>query len=261
MTANTIPASILFTWLFNRTGGNLWIALMLTMVASLILGMGLTTTAVYITLAALVAHHLLTLGVGFGMHVGTAERIFVFVLLYGVGVDYSLLYLSRFREFLQAGGDPLAAAAEALRATAPAIGASAGTDIAGLAMLSAAQFKIFQTTGKAVPVALLVALAAALTLVPATAAIAHRRLFWPGRKMGLIGEGRLWPRLAGVVTRRPGLVLAAAGAVLIVPAVRAVRMEFVYDTLTALTEQYDSVRGAGMVRRHWPPGRRADDCL
>lgn len=43
--------------------GSLWIALILTMVASLILGMGLTTTAVYITLAALVIPALIQMGV------------------------------------------------------------------------------------------------------------------------------------------------------------------------------------------------------
>jgi TRAP transporter 4TM/12TM fusion protein len=44
-------------------GGDLWIALILTMFASLILGMGLTTTAVYITLAALVIPALTKMGV------------------------------------------------------------------------------------------------------------------------------------------------------------------------------------------------------
>ncbi len=44
-------------------GGSLWIALILTMIASLILGMGLTTTAVYITLAALVIPALVQMGV------------------------------------------------------------------------------------------------------------------------------------------------------------------------------------------------------
>jgi TRAP transporter 4TM/12TM fusion protein len=43
--------------------GSLWIALILTMIASLILGMGLTTTAVYITLAALVIPALIQMGV------------------------------------------------------------------------------------------------------------------------------------------------------------------------------------------------------
>ena len=47
----------------SLAGGNLWIALVLTMIASLILGMGLTTTAVYITLAALVIPALVKMGV------------------------------------------------------------------------------------------------------------------------------------------------------------------------------------------------------
>ena len=45
------------------SGGSLWVALVLTMIASLILGMGLTTTAVYITLAALVIPALVKMGV------------------------------------------------------------------------------------------------------------------------------------------------------------------------------------------------------
>jgi TRAP-type uncharacterized transport system fused permease subunit len=47
----------------NTAGGVLPIALVLTMFASLILGMGLTTTAVYITLAALVIPALTKMGV------------------------------------------------------------------------------------------------------------------------------------------------------------------------------------------------------
>jgi len=49
--------------IISLAGGNLWIALILTMFASLILGMGLTTTAVYITLAALVIPALVKMGV------------------------------------------------------------------------------------------------------------------------------------------------------------------------------------------------------
>jgi TRAP transporter 4TM/12TM fusion protein len=45
------------------SGGYLWATLILTMFASLILGMGLTTTAVYITLAALVIPALIKMGV------------------------------------------------------------------------------------------------------------------------------------------------------------------------------------------------------
>ena len=51
------------TIIVSLAGGELWIALILTMFASLILGMGLTTTAVYITLAALVIPALTQMGV------------------------------------------------------------------------------------------------------------------------------------------------------------------------------------------------------
>ncbi len=207
-----------------------------------------------ISVAAVVAHFLLQLVGHWGLHVGTAERIFVFVLLYGVGVDYSLLYLSRFRECL-ASAAPARAAAEALSATAPAILASSGTDVVGLAMLSAARFKAFQTTGKVVPIALLVALAAALTLVPAIAAIAHRRLFWPGRRFGPLGSQRLWPAIAKGVTARPGIVLAVALIVLAIPAAHGLRLEYVYDALTGLKAEYGAARGRAMVGRHWAPGQ------
>jgi TRAP transporter 4TM/12TM fusion protein len=45
------------------SAGRLWLALFLTMIASLVLGMGLTTTAVYITVAALVIPALVKMGV------------------------------------------------------------------------------------------------------------------------------------------------------------------------------------------------------
>lgn len=212
------------------------------------------TVLATIALAATVAHFGLHIASHLGLHVGTAEKIFVFVLVFGVGVDYSLLYLSRFRESLEVSPGARAAAV-ALSATAATILASAGTDIAGLAMLSTARFKVFQTAGMAVPIGLAVALAAALTLVPAVVAIARRRLFWPSRRTGSIGSRRIWPAVAGVVAARPGVVLIVTLVALAVPASRAFRLDFVYDALTGLGSEYGSVRGREMTRRHWPVGQ------
>jgi TRAP transporter 4TM/12TM fusion protein len=49
--------------IIDIAAGRLWVALVLTMIAALILGMGLTTTAVYITVAALVVPSLVKMGV------------------------------------------------------------------------------------------------------------------------------------------------------------------------------------------------------
>ncbi len=213
-----------------------------------------------ITVAAIIVIHLFIFAASWGMHVGTAEKIFVFVLLYGAGVDYSLLYISRYREMYDDGvAHP---AGEALNASAAAIGASSGTDAAGLLMLCFAKFGIFRTTGPAVAVALVVALAASMTLVPALVAAIGQRMFWPAKHMGQIGRRRLWPAFAKIITARPALLLIIAIAALAAPAVQGTRLTWVYDTLAAIkSDEYDSARGAEMARRHWSVGEIAPATL
>jgi RND superfamily putative drug exporter len=209
---------------------------------------------VTISMAAFVASYCLLFATSLGLHVGTAEKIFVFVLLYGAGVDYSLLYLSRFREECRLA-EPRVAATAALQATLPTILASAGTVIAGLVMLTAARFEVFKTTGKSVSFALGIAVLAVLTLAPAAAAILHRRLFWPSRRTETLGQRRLWPKVAGLVTRRPGLVLIVTLAALALPAWQATRMQFSYDSISGLAPHYDAVQGVETIKRHWTIGQ------
>ena len=221
-----------------------------------------------ISLAAFVAMRILGAAQHFGMQVGTAERIFVIVLLYGAGTDYSLFFISRFREFTEEGLAPTDAAARALGATSPAILASAGTDTAGLMMLCFAEYGIFRTTGPAVGVALVVALLGSVTLVPSLVAIAGRRLFWPtklipgsARKWGL-GRRKLWANVARAVTARPATVLVVVLILLSIPAWRGLRLKWVYDTLTELAPRRDAAIGnaaAGIeaVKRYWPVGQIA----
>jgi len=207
-----------------------------------------------ISLAVLVALKILDLTSRFGLQSGTAEKIFVVVLVYGAGVDYSLLLMSRCREFLDARTPPLLAAEAGLGGTFGAILAAAGTNICGLLMLTFAEYGIFHTTGPAVAIALVVAAGASVTLVPALVGIAGRWLFWPGLHGRRAGRGWPWPALARLVTRRPGVVLAASLALLAFPAVQGTRLNWVYDTLASLSEDYAAARGASMAKRHWPIG-------
>jgi len=210
-----------------------------------------------ISLAAVVALKVLDLGGHFGLHVGTAERIFVVVLLFGAGTDYALLLMSRCHEFLDASFSPRASAAAGLQGTLGAILASAGTDMAGLLMLVFAQYGIFRTTGPAVAVALLVAMLASITLVPSAMAIAGGVLFWPGKRMGSFGQKRLWPAVGRLVTRRPLWVLAATLVLLAGPALQGLHIRWVYDTLAYLSDDYQAARGLNMAMRHWPVGEVA----
>jgi RND superfamily putative drug exporter len=215
-----------------------------------------------ISAAAFVAMRVLGIAQHFGMHVGTGERIFCFVLIYGAGMDYSLLFISRCRELLDAGAAAPEAVAGGLGATFPAILASAGTDAVGLLMLCAAQYAVFRTAGPAMAMALVVALLAAVTLVPAMVALSGRAMFWPGKRMGQIGVRRLWPRVARLVTARPGVALGVTLLLLAVPAARALRLTWVYDALAEVRPGApdgvgNAAAGIDAAKRHWPAGQIA----
>ena len=217
---------------------------------------------VAISAAAFVAMKILAVGQHFGMHIGTGEKVFVCVLIYGAGMDYSMLFISRLGESLDAGMSKGPAAGESLGATLAAILASAGTDTLGLLMLSFAEYRAFRTSGAAIAAALIVALTASITLVPALSGILGRWLFWPGRRAGRARKPRLWPAIARGVTRRPGWVLAAVIVLLAVPAVRGVRLTWVYDALAELRPESpggvgNAAVGMGTATRHWPVGQIA----
>ncbi len=215
-----------------------------------------------ISAAAAVAMKVLAVGQHFGIHIGTAEKVFVFVLIYGAGMDYSMLFISRFREMLDAGCAKAQAAGKALGATMAAVLASAATDTLGLLMLSFAEYRIFRTAGAAIAAALIVALIASITLVPAMAGILGRWLFWPGIHVGRAGEAKLWHTIARGATRRPVWVLAAVIVMLAVPAVRGAKLTWVYDALAELEPAAPAGVGNATVgieaaKRHWPVGQIA----
>jgi RND superfamily putative drug exporter len=217
-----------------------------------------------VSLAAAVVLKLLDVFSFWGLHAGTAERTFVFVLLYGAGTDYSLLLVSRYREFIQSGWAHRPALTAAWSSTSRAILASGATNTIGLLALCVARFRIFQTTGPAIAMAMAVMVLAALTLVPAMLAIAGPVIFWPRRvrartaasqPLALRRErSRLWRGVSVLVTTRPLAVLILAGALLAAPAVAGARVDWVYDQLTTLAPTYGAIRGKDMALRHWGVG-------
>ncbi len=219
-----------------------------------------------ISIAAVVVSQLLELVEHFGLQAGTAEKIFVFVLMYGAGIDYSLLLISRFREEMGRGRKARPAASRALGATLAPITASALTDALGLLMLVFAQFLIFRTTGPVVAMALVVAMLAALTLVPALLGVFGRRITWPGEAKARQGHRKLWSRLAETVIHRPGRVLVLTLLVLLLPVYRGLNVHWVFDSLAGFKPSYthnvgNASAGILMAQRHWPVGEVAPTAL
>jgi RND superfamily putative drug exporter len=211
--------------------------------------------------AAAVAFKGLALAERLGLHGGTAEQIFTFVLLFGAGVDYSMLLLSRYRELLADRQPWRAALARGLDGSVGAIGSSATMTICGLATLCLARFSVFRLSGPAVVAALVVAAVAAATLVPALLAVAGPRAFsptgWRPKQVHPSSQGMLWPWLAGVVVGRPWPVLGVTLLALVVPAWVGGRVTWDYNSLASLRATYPAPRGAAVAAAHWGPGETA----
>src|SRR4030042_4880868 len=116
-----------------------------------------------------------------GVAIWTQLDVFLIVLVFGIGTDYCLFLVSRFREELGRS----ASRAEAMKLTISRIGAVIGASalavIVGLAGMAVARYQMIQPTGPVVGVSIFIPLLAALTLAPSLASVLGKKLFWPRR--------------------------------------------------------------------------------
>ncbi|MFI6053680.1 MMPL family transporter [Streptomyces violascens] len=151
-----------------------------------------------------------------GLKLDASTPSLINVVLLGIGIDYLLFLLFRFREQLRSQPQQLAreAAAQVCARVGTAITSAALTIVAAFATLGVATFGQFRSLGPAIAVAVLVMLFGSLTLMPALLAAAGRKMFWPSRALRREPrEGRA-ARLGTLVTRRPLLMLTASVALL-----------------------------------------------
>ncbi|MFJ8540429.1 MMPL family transporter [Streptomyces sp. NPDC093586] len=153
----------------------------------------------------------------FGTSVSGQSSGIMTILVFGVGTDYALLLVSRYREELRRVERPYDAMAAALRGCGPAVLASSGTVAAGLLCLLAADLNSSRGMGPLGTVGVLCALAAMLTLLPAILVLLGRRVFWPlVPRHGSTPKARrtLFAAMGGSAERRPRAVLVG-GALLL----------------------------------------------
>jgi RND superfamily putative drug exporter len=148
----------------------------------------------------------------------------------GLAIDYALFVVSRFREELAAGRTPADAVQRTMTTAGRTVAVSGLTVALALASLLLFPQVFLRSMGFGGMAAVLVAMLASLTVLPALLAVlGHRinavrvRLPWT-RRRGAAGTG--WARLATAVMRRPTLVAVGVVAVLALLALPFARAEF-----------------------------------
>lgn len=139
------------------------------------------------------------------------------VLVFGAGTNYALLLIARYKEELLTIEDRHEAMAKAVKGAGPAILASGGTVALALLTLSFAELGGNRALGLVCASGIVVAMIAALGVLPAAIVVFGRGLFWPFvPRFGGVNKSETgwWAKLGKGVSRRPITVAILGIAVL-----------------------------------------------
>ncbi|MFD8482521.1 MMPL family transporter [Kitasatospora sp. NPDC059673] len=152
------------------------------------------------------------------------------VVILGVGTDYFLFLMFRYRERLRAGDDRKAAVANGVGRVGEAIASAAGAVTVAFAVLLLSELGMFTALGPALAISVIVTALASLTLTPALLAVtSSKAVFWPGRKWMQEPEGARFHKLGKAVSRRPGLVALISGGLLVVLSLAGLGYQGTFD--------------------------------
>ena len=179
------------------------------------------------------------------------------VLVFGAGTNYALLLIARYREELLLHEDRHVAMAQALRGAGPAIIASGSTVTLALLTLTFAELGGNRSLGLVCATGIVIAMVAALFVLPAALVVFGRGLFWPFiPKFGGVNksENGIWGKLGRGVSKRPALVSIAGIAVLGALAVGASGVQVGLSSTEQFRVKPEAVFGQEVLAEAFPAG-------
>jgi putative drug exporter of the RND superfamily len=187
-----------------------------------------------------------------GFQLGQTTTSLLPVVLFGVGTDYAVFLLYRYRDRLRAGDDHRTAMATAVGKVGRAIVASALAVAVSFSAMLASGLSGFRVLGPSLAVAVLAMLATSVTLLPAVLALGSRRRARSARWTRLSEHARAG-RVAAVMARRPLPVALGAVAVLSALALAALGYHASYDQ-QPYPSGSQSAAGYQQLQRGYPAG-------
>ncbi|MET9856931.1 MMPL family transporter [Streptomyces sp. NPDC006450] len=199
-----------------------------------------------------------------GLVVNGQSAYVLMVLSVGVGTDYALLLIARYREELHRHEDRHTAMSLAVHGSLPALAASAATVAIATLCLVFGSMNSTKGLGPVVAIGVVLVFFAMTSLLPALLVILGRWVFWPVKPRVTAGydpssaQGHsTWAKIAGAVGRRPRAVWVGTALVLGVMALGIAGVQTGQTQAEQFTGKVDSVTGQQVLAKHFPAGSSA----
>lgn len=179
-------------------------------------------------------------------------QIFMVAILFGIGTDYCILLISRYKEELAHHGDRTEAIISTYRTAGKTVFFSGLAVLVGFASIGLSTFGLYRSA-VAVAVGIAVLLLALYTLVPFFLSVLGNALFWPVKGSLQHKPNKLWGAAGSFSLRKPLWSLLIL-AVIIVPFLAAYKGAISYNSLDEIGEKYHSVKGFNLIADNFGPG-------
>nr|WP_251030272.1 MMPL family transporter [Bacillus sp. ISL-35] len=179
-------------------------------------------------------------------------QIFLVAVLFGIGTDYCILLLSRFKEELTHHESVPAAIVATYKNAGRTVFFSGIAVMIGFAAIGFSQFILYQSAA-AVAIGVAMLLLGLFTIVPFFMALLGQKIFWPSKQSAEHGESKLWGSVGRFSLARPFLSLLIVAAVC-VPFLVAYDGELSYNSLDEISGDVNSIKAFNAIAGSFGPG-------
>jgi putative drug exporter of the RND superfamily len=179
-------------------------------------------------------------------------QIFLVAVLFGIGTDYCILLLSRFKEELAQHENVADAIVATYKNAGRTVFFSGIAVMIGFAAIGFSQFILYQSAA-AVAIGVAMLLLGLFTIVPFFMAVLGTKIFWPSKQSAEHGESKLWGTVGSFSLARPFLSLLIVAAVC-VPFLVAYDGELSYNSLDEISGDVNSIKAFNAIADSFGPG-------
>jgi RND superfamily putative drug exporter len=182
----------------------------------------------------------------------TFTQIFLVAVLFGIGTDYCILLLSRFKEEMALSDNVTEAIIKTYRTAGKTVFFSGLAVMIGFASIGFSTFKLYQSAA-AVAVGVAILLLALATVVPFFMAVLGKKLFWPSKGKLEHNESKFWGFAGKFALARPLIAFMVVAAISL-PFLFTYKGDISFNSLEEIGDDFQSIKGFNVISESFGPG-------